>query len=59
MKTIIIAFIFTSQIILGQNTPVVIAHRGASSLAPENTMASFISAIDMNVDFIEYKHDSL
>ncbi len=52
MKTIIIGFLFISQIIIAQNSPVVIAHRGASSLAPENTMASFISAIDMNVDFI-------
>jgi glycerophosphoryl diester phosphodiesterase len=53
MKTIIIGFLFISQIIIAQNSPVLIAHRGASSLAPENTMASFISAIDMNVDFIE------
>jgi len=36
-----------------QNNPLIIAHRGATSLAPENTMASFILAIEMGVDFIE------
>lgn len=31
----------------------VIGHRGASSLAPENTLASFRKAIDIGVDYIE------
>jgi len=31
----------------------VIAHRGASSLAPENTLASFSKAIDLGVDYLE------
>jgi glycerophosphoryl diester phosphodiesterase len=43
---------------------IVIAHRGASGLAPENTIASFIKAMEFNVDFIELdvhvsKDDSL
>lgn len=31
----------------------VIAHKGASGLAPENTMAAFSAALDMGVDMIE------
>lgn len=43
---------------------IVIAHRGASGLAPENTIASFTKAMEFNVDFIELdvhvsKDDSL
>lgn len=30
-----------------------IAHRGASALAPENTLASFEKAIEMGFDYIE------
>ncbi len=33
--------------------PLVIAHRGASGLAPENTLAAFQQAIDLGVDRIE------
>ena len=33
--------------------PLVVAHRGASSLAPENTMAAVKKALDLNVDLIE------
>jgi len=39
------------------NTPsakTVIAHRGASSYAPENTLPAFRLAFDMGADFIEY-----
>ena len=36
-----------------QNDPLIIAHRGATSLAPENTMAAFELAIEMGVDYIE------
>lgn len=31
----------------------IIAHRGASSIAPENTLAAFQAAIDLGVDMIE------
>lgn len=33
--------------------PLIIAHRGASGLAPENTLAAFQKAIDIGVDRIE------
>ena len=33
--------------------PLVIAHRGASGIAPENTLLAIQKAIEMNVDFIE------
>ncbi len=36
-----------------QELPAVIAHRGYSSLFPENTLASFAGAIDIGVDYIE------
>lgn len=35
------------------NKPLVIAHRGASSRAPENTMASFRKAVELGADAIE------
>lgn len=34
-------------------SPLVIAHRGASSLAPENTMAAVHAALDLGVDMVE------
>jgi glycerophosphoryl diester phosphodiesterase len=34
-------------------TSLVIAHRGASSLAPENTMAAICAAIELGVDIVE------
>lgn len=33
--------------------PLIIAHRGASALAPENTLAAFRSAIDIDADGVE------
>src|SRR5690554_2059492 len=33
--------------------PYVIAHRGASSLAPENTLAAINKAIELNADLVE------
>ncbi|MBA3768677.1 MAG: hypothetical protein H0W99_17200 [Acidobacteria bacterium] len=33
---------------------IVIAHRGASSYAPENTLPAFRLALDMGADFVEY-----
>ena len=35
------------------NKPLIIAHRGASSRAPENTMASFRKAVELGADAIE------
>ena len=36
-----------------QNAPLVIAHRGASAYAPENTLSAFRQAIEMNSDAVE------
>jgi glycerophosphoryl diester phosphodiesterase len=36
------------------NTPLIIGHRGASAVAPENTMAAFREAIDVGADGIEF-----
>ncbi|MBI5217080.1 MAG: glycerophosphodiester phosphodiesterase [Ignavibacteriae bacterium] len=36
-----------------RNRPVIIAHRGASAIAPENTLAAFSLAIDAGTDAIE------
>ena len=35
-------------------TPLIIGHRGASAVAPENTMAAFGEAIDVGADGIEF-----
>lgn len=35
------------------NIPLIIAHRGYSSVFPENTMAAFAGALDIGVDYIE------
>ena len=38
----------------------IIAHRGASSIAPPNTIRSFKKAIELNADYIEFDiHKSL
>jgi glycerophosphoryl diester phosphodiesterase len=36
------------------STPLIIAHRGASSHAPENTLAAFRAAIDAGADGVEF-----
>ena len=40
--------------IKNSNTPLVIAHRGASNIAPENTLLAFQKAIDLKADYIEF-----
>ena len=35
-------------------TPLVIAHRGDSANRPENTLASFASALELGADFVEF-----
>ena len=35
------------------HAPLVIAHRGASAYAPENTVAAFVKAVEMKADAIE------
>ena len=36
------------------NTPLIIGHRGASAVAPENTLAAFREAIAVGADGIEF-----
>lgn len=53
----LIAFVLITALLTiqtpSEGTPLVIAHRGASSLAPENTMAAVRAALDLGVDVIE------
>lgn len=42
-----------AQKLIGQSRPLVIAHRGNSSVAPENTLPAFQSALDAKSDLIE------
>ena len=54
MRFLFIAFFWiVSFIPIKAQQVKVIAHRGASSLAPENTIAAFTKAIDLGVDFLE------
>ena len=39
--------------LLDEDSFVLIAHRGASAIAPEHTLASYQTAMDMDADFIE------
>jgi glycerophosphoryl diester phosphodiesterase len=49
-----------AQRLIGSPRPLVIAHRGNSSVAPENTLAAFSSAIDAGADLVEldYYHSA-
>ena len=40
--------------LLREDRPLVIGHRGAPALAPENTLASFEAAVDAGVDAVEF-----
>ena len=51
---VIVNFLLISiNFLPAQDSPEIIAHRGAKSLAPENTISAFAAAIDMGVDYIE------
>ena len=51
---VIVNFLLISiNFLPAQHSPEIIAHRGAKSLAPENTISAFAAAIDMGVDYIE------
>ena len=39
---------------LSSRKVLLIAHRGASKLAPENTLKAFQKAIDLNADYVEF-----
>nr|WP_320000332.1 glycerophosphodiester phosphodiesterase family protein [uncultured Draconibacterium sp.] len=49
----IITMIKTPTIDLNDKSIVIIGHRGAAALAPENTLASIQKAIDVGVDIVE------
>ncbi len=42
------------MIINRKSKPLIIAHRGASNIYPENTLKAFQKAIDLNADYIEF-----
>jgi glycerophosphoryl diester phosphodiesterase len=44
---------FLSKEMIRDESPLVIAHRGAAGLAPENTLAAFEQAIQDGADFVE------
>jgi len=46
--------VFAAQLPTPKNTVRVIAHRGASGYAPENTMAAFRKALEMGAEMIEF-----
>lgn len=46
--------VFPSHFFRKANRPLCIAHRGASALAPENTLASFVKAVALGADMIEF-----
>ncbi|OFX49305.1 MAG: hypothetical protein A2W95_16450 [Bacteroidetes bacterium GWA2_40_14] len=52
MKKLLYLLVFTTCVAYGQK-PKVIAHRGGSSMAPENTLAAFNKAIEIKADYYE------
>lgn len=49
-----VVYAVNSSVVTKPNeTPVVIAHRGASGVAPENTLAAFSKALELGADVIE------
>ena len=49
----LILFLFVQFDLYSCDSTKIIAHRGVSSIAPENTMPAFQLGIDLNVDYIE------
>ncbi len=52
MKKLFYLLLLLASVSYGQTTKV-IAHRGGSALAPENTISAFSNAIDLNADYYE------
>ncbi len=52
MKPILYFLIMVTSISYGQD-PKVIAHRGGAGMAPENTLAAFNNAVEVQADFFE------
>ncbi len=53
MKFLCFIFFISSQLFSLQHPPLIIAHRGASADAPENTIASFKEAMNQHADALE------
>lgn len=53
MKYLLILFIGYASVILGQDTVLIIGHRGCRGLLPENSIVSFQHALALGVDGIE------
>ena len=54
-ENFIILYLFINNLLMDRKENVLlIAHRGASDLAPENTLMAFESAIEFGADFIEF-----
>lgn len=49
----ILMFCLCQGISMAQNQPLLVAHKGASRLAPENTLSSGAKAVEMGADFLE------
>lgn len=58
-KTVVAEPASKGELLLSQKRPLVIAHRGFSSMAPENTLPSFKLAMAAGADLVEldYHHD--
>lgn len=52
-RRMLIVIIFYAQTLCYSQNPIIIAHRGASAYAPENTLSSFEKAIEMGAVIIE------
>jgi glycerophosphoryl diester phosphodiesterase len=50
----ILLFTLAGSLAMAAEKPLIIAHRGASGLAPENTLAAFRTAIEVGADGIEF-----
>ena len=50
-KYVFILWVLLPSVVSGQGE--IIAHRGASSIAPENTISAYLKAIEAGADFIE------
>ncbi len=52
MKRLLYLLVLVTPLLHGQG-PIVIAHRGGAGLAPENTLAAFQNAVEVDADYFE------
>ncbi|MEQ8879509.1 MAG: glycerophosphodiester phosphodiesterase family protein, partial [Cyclobacteriaceae bacterium] len=53
MKKITLILVFTSIVAVTNAQTKIIAHRGFSSVAPENTLLAFRTAMEVGADYLE------